>query len=804
MGSRKKRRKKHAKESRKSLYLKVAVFLLAIPTVFMAGFLIHYYYIFDAIIEEKLGNMRLLNETEIYAAPASLYTGKPITLQDLLGMLNSCGYVEHNPARGSGISYYRIIDEEKLIVYNDPFSPIDADLTVELTCSADKITSIIHLENQTELARFALKPELLSNIINEDREKRRRVTYQDLPRHLVNAVLASEDRRFFIHSGIDPIRIVKALMIDIRAGDTIQGASTLTQQFVKNFFLTPERTWKRKLTDVYMAILLEQRLSKKKIFELWANEVYLGQRDSFGIVGFGEAAEAFFDRSVKDITLSESAVLAGIISAPNRYTPLRHPERATKRLDLVLGKMTEYGMISPEERDQAEAEPLDIKPSSVMNYSDAPYFVDYLQEILNQELVGILEEKSHYRIYTTLDRELQQAAFESMKQGLAELDEHFANGKRAIPAGTVQASLIAVDPRNGSILAMIGGRNYGASQFNRITHSKRQPGSIFKPFVYAAAMETAYRSPTPLTTVTTVLDEPTQFPYDYWMYEPKNFKDQYFGQVTLRRAITKSLNTATIKIAERVGYPHIVELAHRLGLNEQIRPYPAMAIGAFEVTPIEIIGAYTAFANRGLLSKLVPIIKIADSNGGEIYQPSLESERVMTPQVAFMVTSLMQSVMNNGTGAGVRSRGFWLPAAGKTGTSHDGWFAGFTPDLLCIVWVGFDDNQELNLSGAQAALPIWASFMIQAQTLHPLLGESFITPEDITETEIDATTGLLATASSRYRESEYFIKGTEPIIHSFGNNYNHTSTGSLRSVYSTPPKESLKKADKFNIPRGKP
>jgi penicillin-binding protein 1B len=348
---------------------------------------------------------------------------------------------------------------------------------------------------------------------------------------------------------------------------------------------------------------------------------------------------------------------------------------------------------------------------------------------------------------------------------------------------------------------MIGGRNYGASQFNRITHSKRQPGSIFKPFVYAAAMETAYRSPTPLTTVTTVLDEPTQFPYDYWMYEPRNFKDQYFGEVTLRRAITKSLNTATIKLAERVGYPHIVELAHRLGLNEQIRPYPAMAIGAFEVTPIEIIAAYTAFANRGLLSNLAPIIKITDSSGELVYQPPSESTRVITPQVAFMVTSLMQSVMNNGTGAGVRSRGFYLPAAGKTGTSHDGWFAGYTPDMLCIVWVGFDDNQELNLSGAQAALPIWTSFMLQAQSLRPLLGENFIAPEGIAEAEIDPTTGMLASDSSPYRVQEFFIKGTEPIIPSLGNSYNHTSTGSLRSIYSTPSKESLKRADRFRRPQ---
>jgi penicillin-binding protein 1B len=393
-------------------------------------------------------------------------------------------------------------------------------------------------------------------------------------------------------------------------------------------------------------------------------------------------------------------------------------------------------------------------------------------------------------IYTTLDMDLQQAGFEAVQKGIADLDTYFSKRKQPIPPGTVQASLIAVDPKNGHILAMVGGRNYGASQFNRITQSKRQPGSIFKPFVYAAALETAYSSSTPLTAASMVLDQPTQFTFEDLEYAPKNFNEEYLGQVTMRQAITKSLNIATIKLAEKVGYGKIAELARRLGLNEQIKPYPAMAIGSFEITPLEMVGAYTAFANGGLLSELTPLLKIHDSSGNPVYLSQPKAQQALTPQIAFMVTSLLESVVNSGTGAGVRALGFALPAAGKTGTSHDGWFAGYTPELLCIVWVGFDDNRELNRSGSQSALPIWTDFMKKAIPLRPLRGESFAVPEDVPQVEIDPTTGLLATERCLQREKEYFIKGTEPTLQCYGNNYEQAlGSGAPISIYATPAKE---------------
>jgi penicillin-binding protein 1B len=774
--------------------LKISAVLACIPAIVIAAFLIHYYYVFDPWIDEKLGKGYEIAETEIYAAPATIYSGKPISQSDFLSTLRRLGYAEMGASADTKLSRFQLDNKKRVQVSNDSAAPEDAGRAVEIEWAGNKIRNIVDVSSGQNLERFALRPELISNIINKTREKRRHVLYKDLPKVLIDAVLAAEDRRFFSHSGVDPIRIIKAAIIDIRAGENVQGASTLTQQFVKQYFLTPERTWRRKLTDAYMAILLEQRLSKQDIFELYANEIYLGQRGSFSIVGFGEAAEAFFDKSVGNLTLGEAATLVGIIPAPNRYTPVRYPERAKARRDLVLDHMAEYEMITARERDEAKAQPLSVKPSNIMNYSDAPYFVDYLQDILSEQLGDAELGRSAHKIYSTLDMDLQQAAFESLRDQMVKLDEYFAKGKRAIPPGTVQASLIAVDPRDGKVLAMVGGREYGTSQFNRIIQSKRQPGSIFKPFVYTAALETANSSSTPLTAASMALDEPTQFEFENLVYEPRNYKDEYLGQVSMRQAIMKSLNVATIKFAEKVGYPKIAALAHRLGLNEAIKPYPAMAIGAFEVTPLEMVRAYTAFANDGLRSELMPLHKVLDDKGQVILKAEAKSTRVLSPQVTFMLTSLLQSVMNEGTGAGVRSAGFTMPAAGKTGTSRDGWFAGYTPDMLCIVWVGFDDNRELNLPGSQSALPIWAAFMKRAAVLRPLAGEEFPVPEGITQVEIDPTTGLLATDHCLTRQLEYFIKGSEPVIPCYGNSYEQMMDGTLRSIYSSSPKATPDKA----------
>jgi penicillin-binding protein 1B len=797
MPSKQKRRNSKSRiRSRRATLIKILLALILIPLIAVTAFLVRYYYIFDAAIEQKLGKHYRLDQTRIYAAPTVLYPGKQTTFADLEARVRRVGYTDRST--DSGVSYYRIPSPNHMLIYNDPSVPNNPNRIAEVICDGNAIRSIRDTTTRAGLESFSLRPEMLSNAIDENREKRRFVPYREISEALIHAVLAAEDQRFFSHNGIDPIRILKALFVNAIAGETIQGASTLTQQFVKNYFLTPERTWRRKFADAYMSVLLERRLSKERIFELYSNEVYLGQAGSFSIIGFGEAADVFFDKSVKDLTVDEAATLAGIISAPNRYTPLRYKERAVMRRNLVLNQMADYGFISPGERDEALSMPLSVKPVSILNYSDAPYFVDYVQDLLSEKFGDVSLANSQLQVYTTLDMDLQQAAFESVQAGMKELDSLLSERKEPVPPGTVQASLIAIDPKNGHIIAMIGGRNYGTSQFNRITQSKRQPGSIFKPFVYAAALETAYYSPTPLTAVSKILDQPTQFTFDDLEYVPKNYKQQYLGQVTVRQAITKSLNVATIKLAETIGYDKVAELARRLGLNEQIQAYPAMAIGSFEITPLEMVRSYTAFANGGWLSELVPVLTVRDREAKTVFAPNPEPRQVLTPEIAFLTTSLLQSVINNGTGAGVRSRGFLLPAAGKTGTSHDGWFAGYTPEILCIVWVGFDDNRELNLSGSRSALPIWTEFMKKAVQIKSLSGEDFPPPEGILEREVDSSTGLLATERCLQTEKEFFIKGTEPLLKSYGNDYESVISGAPVSIYATPAKDAGFGADNNN------
>jgi len=784
-------RKRDSGERRKFFQrktVKISLALSLLPAIAIAAFLIHYYFIFNAAIEAKLGKRLSLAATKFYAAPVVLYPGKQVSFAELESRLPRLGYEEDYGIPAT--SYYRTESDNQILVYNDPSVPVDSDRLVEITFDENSIRLIRDRSDRKEIEKFSLKPGLISNAIGKNREKRRYVSYREIPEVLINAVVAAEDRRFFSHSGIDPIRILQALIIDIRAGDTIQGASTLTQQFVKNYFLTPERTWRRKFADAYMSVLLEQRLSKEDIFELYSNEIYLGQMGSFSLIGFGQAAEAFFGKSIQDLTLEEAATLAGIIPAPNRHTPLRYPDRAKARRDQVLDLMAEYRMIKPSERDEAKAKPVTVQPSAALNSSDAPYFVDYIQDQVVDTYGDANLAISKYKVYTTLNSDLQEAAFESVKTGIADMDTYFSELEEPIPPGTVQASLLAVDPRNGHILAMVGGRDYGTSQYNRIIQALRQPGSIFKPFVYTAALETAYNSLNPLTTVSNVLDQPTPFTFENLEYAPKNFNESYLGQVTLRQAITRSLNIATIKYAEQVGFEAVVEVAHRLGLGEQVQPYPAMAIGSFETTLMEMARAYTAFANGGLLSELTSIVKIYDNDANRVFVAQSEPKQVLTPEISFLVTSLLQSVINNGTGAGARSRGFRLPAAGKTGTSHDGWFAGYTPELLCIVWVGFDDNRELNLAGSRSALPIWADFMKRATTLLPLRGGGFPVPDGIVEVVIDPATGLIATERCLQRIKEYFIKGTEPTILCYGNNYERSAESSAPvSIYSSPSDE---------------
>src|SRR5690242_1005222 len=546
-------------------------------------------------------------------------------------------------------------------------------------------------------------------------------------------------------------------------------------QLSRGFFLTPEKTMKRKLTEMLIATELEQKFTKQQIFEFYANWVPLGQRGSFAISGFAEASRAYFNKDIKDITLPEAALLAGIIQGPSWLSPYRHPERALARRNLVLDSMVETHAITKEQGDKAKATPLKLAPPNV-EASDAPYFVDLVRDTLNNKIPEREMNEQAYRIYTTLDPDLQRAAAQAVDAGIKLVDEQVTKRRtKRVKIGKgkyethvesgpeAQVALVALNPHTGEVLALVGGRNYAFSQLNHAV-AKRPTGSIFKPFVYAAAMNTALDGTNPvLTPASIVSDQPSTFAYGDQIYEPRNYKEEYHGDVTARYALAMSLNNATVKLAEEVGYDKVAELAKTAGISS-VKATPAMALGAYDATPLEMAGAYTAFANDGTRISPIFVNSVRNAKGDVLQDFTPDRRQIMDPRIAFVMTDMMQGVVNFGLGySAVRGRGFQAPAAGKTGSSHDGWFAGYTSNLLCIVWVGYDDYSDLHLSGAQTAAPIWTEFMKRATALQQYSSvKDFSQPSGVVDVQLDKMTNRLATAACPDTYSTAFIAGTEP------------------------------------------
>jgi penicillin-binding protein 1B len=675
---------------------------------------------YSRIIDRRLGGEVFQRTARIYAAPFPVYTGQSITLGAVTERLWRAGYKVKDTAP-SDAGFFEV-SGSRLTVIPRIGSPFLIDF------QAGHIAHIL-ATNRGEVSETFLPPELVTTLYNEKRQKRRILEYEEIPKTVEQSVLAAEDQRFYHHPGLDPIRIVGSLLADLRRTDRLEGGSTITQQLAGNFFLDRrERTLSRKLREAFIALLLEWRLTKKQILVMYLNEVYLGQRGSFSIHGFGEAAAAFFGKDLQQLTLEETATIAGLIPSPNSYAPQVHPDRARVRRNLVLSAMRDARFISQDAYRKASDSAIELAPIRV-DASDAPYFVDYLREQLQRDFTEEALTNDGLKIYTTLDPDLQNAAVEAVEKGGTLIDQQInARNERtkSQPAeGPAQAALIVVDPHTGAIRAMVGGRDYETSQYNRIANAYRQPGSIFKPFVYAAAYETSFGSIRDfggrfITPATEVVDEPSTFSYaNGRTYKPNNFHQSYNGTVTLRIALQKSLNVPAVKIAERIGYDRVALFAKRAGLNARMLPYPSIALGAFEVTPLELTGAYTIFANDGIREEPYAVSEVQASDGEVLKTYGSRAKAVIRPELAFLMTYLMEGVINNGTGAGVRARGFTLPAAGKTGTSRDGWFAGYTKDLLAIAWAGYDDNHDIDLEGARSALPIWTEFMLRASKIYP-------------------------------------------------------------------------------------
>lgn len=721
-------------QSNRRLVLRSLCGLFAIALTIGGDSLLSSYKYYSRIIDARLASGYLTSRPGLYAAPRLFRVGQKLSRADLIVSLRRAGYVQ---SEGSNVWSGSFRESAAAIEIRPNSIQVRSGL-VTITFDIDQKISELK-DNGILIDSFTLEPEVLSNDPFSKAGKREAVRFADIPPVLLHAILATEDRRFFQHSGVDVFGIVRALLHNTGENRPGQGGSTITQQLVKNTYLTSERTVRRKYAEAMLSFALERRLSKEDIFALYCNEIYLGQRGAVTVRGVEEAARIYFGKELKNLSLAEAATIAGMIQGPMRYSPLHHPEISQARRNVVLEAMARDGWIDADKVALTANEPVLTTPSSPVDNSLAPYFVDYVNRTADSEIAA---SPASQRIYTTIDLDLQQLAEAAIRRQLEHLGKVHKNF-----AVKPQAALVALDPKTGNVLAMVGGRDYAESQLNRATDARRQPGSTFKPFVYAAALEDG------MSPVQLFSDSPREFVYDRnKLYRPANFGGGYTKRdVTMRTGLVKSLNVVTVDVALQTGLARIANLAERFGLPKPER-YPSLALGTKEVTPLELAAAYAAFVNGGRRVKPKVVLSVDEP----LAQPVADDEtdaQVISPTTSYMITNMLSDVIDHGTARASRDLVTGTATAGKTGTSHDGWFVGYTPNLVCAVWIGLDDNEQLGLTGAEAALPAWTDFMKAAVELKPELGgRNFDCPEGIRFLEIDADYGGISTLSCPHRE----------------------------------------------------
>ena len=746
------------------------VALAALVCLVLGASVFGYMYLkYQRIVDNRLASGPIFaNVAQIYAAPREVRVGQHLTAGMIAQDLLRAGY-NANPQLGT----FRL-NGGSITIKPGPesyYSSGGATITTGSNgddTSGEGVTAIT-AENGAALAAYQLEPQLITALSEDkNRTKRRLVTYKEIPTQLVQAVIAIEDRRFFEHHGVNYVRTFECGVHDLISGRKACGGSTLTQQLAKNFFLKPDKTISRKIAELMITMQLEARFSKQQIFEMYANEMNLVHRGSYEINGVAEASQTLFGKDLRQLDLAQCATLAALFQNPSYRNPYRHPERTMERRNLVLDSMVETGAITKQQAERAKAEPLGIVMTNV-DAGEAPYFVDLVHDQLAQRLGDQGLEHDSLRIYTSLDPELQRAASEAVEAGMKNVDELVRKRHKKGDTNITypQVALVALNPHTGQILALVGGRNYGVSQLNHAV-AERPTGSIFKPFVYATAYNTSlngtqFDSSGVFTAVSLLDDDSRTFMFDGKAYTPGNFeKGEYPGMVTAAQALAHSLNIATIGLAERIGYENVAALAKSAGITS-VRATPSMAIGTYSATPIDMAGAYTVFANGGVHEQPWLLASVRNANGDVVADFAPTGKQVLDPRSAYLTQSLMENAMVFGTPSAVRAHGFKAPAAGKTGTSHDAWFAGYTTNLLCIIWVGNDDYTDIKLEGAHAAAPIWAEFMNRAILLPQYSDmKPFSAPEGVHLVPIDQNTWLPADDSCPKDYYIGFLDGTVP------------------------------------------
>jgi penicillin-binding protein 1B len=698
--------------------------------------------------------------SRVYSRPLELRAGVDVERVRLKERLERMGYV---PAVGKKAQlrpgHFREKDASFEIQRRPapgvPVGPLDR---LALRLSGSRIAAVRNGEGEL-LPSAELEPEIIAQFHGEERADRRLAGLDQVPPVLIDAIIAIEDQAFYEHRGITVWRIAGAMLANLRAGRVVQGGSTLTQQLVKNFYLTRERTVSRKLTEAAMALLLERNHTKPEILEAYLNEVYMGQRGSVAIHGVGEAAQHYFGKDVAELGLSEAALLAGMIKGPNLYSPYRRPEEARKRRDLVLSVLLQEGKIDRDAYESALVADLGVRDVQV-DENVAPYFVEEIRQELVERYGEELLQSEGLAIHTTLDAELQRAANAAVTRQLERLERDFPKLARA--ESPLQAAVIALAPKTGEVLALVGGRDYKKSQFNRATQARRQPGSVFKPVVLLAAL--ARRDDAePITLASKLEDEPFVADLPNGSWRPVNYDGEYRGLVTVRAAIEQSLNVPVARLGLAIGPARVVETARRLGVTSPLAPVPSVSLGSYEVSMVEVARAYATLASGGVLPSLLTWTDVVHADGRIVEERTPDAVRVFDPAEVYLVTSALEGAVDRGTAAPLRSLGFRGQIAGKTGTSsdyRDAWFVGYTPDLVIAVWVGFDDGASVRLTGAVAALPIFADVLEAARGKSP--GSEWSVPTGVEAVDVNAESGLRAGFLCG-GETEYFLLGTAPV-----------------------------------------
>ena len=731
------------------LVLAAGIAASAVLTVYM-------FYLYTGI-EDRFASRKWSIPSTVYSDTTLLYPGKRINKPLFLDKLSRLDYriVDRAPAAKGEM---QLREDSVAIFLNDLKTPQQRRNGFPVIIAYDNqgIRRITRMDTKEDLPLLTLEPENIMLFFGTQREKRQLVSIHDVPQHLVHAVLAAEDQRFFSHHGVDPRGLLRAIWVNLRHGGFVQGGSTLTQQLAKNYFLTPERTLTRKFKELLIALLLEARFQKEEILEIYLNEIYFGQKGSVSINGVGEAASFYFGKPVNALTPAESATLAGLIKGPNRYSPYINRERCRSRRNWVLDSMYDNQWISAAALKKYQAQPVKTSGYRVSG-KKAPYFVDYLSEQLTTLYSPGDLESLGLSIYTTLDTQVEIAAEEALEKELTSLEKANPKLRRNDPARKLQGVVVVMQPKTGHILAMVGGRNYTESQFNRAAQASRQPGSLFKPFVAMAALDK-------FTPATILSNAPRTYTVDNKKWEPQNFEPVTEFSVSLRTAIQHSYNRAIVDLAMRTGLNHILDAIKPFGFTTHFKPYPSLALGSFEMIPLELARAYCAFAADGVLPYPLSLKGIMDEKGKILEQHHMNIERAISPEKAFLVTDLLRSVVEGGTAKSLRSKGIWFPVAGKTGTTNDfrdAWFVGYTPDVLALIWVGFDNGDPVYASGGSAALPIWADLI---HAIPQYVSDSwFMAPPGVVQKEICRSSGMLAGPECPDIIKEYFLTGNAPL-----------------------------------------